>query len=237
MSQGEEEDPVVDVDDRLDGKGTGGEKHQLGAVEEEGNSGGVEGKRGLEWNKWRENHYGWDFIFSGEEEGGLVVEGNYIFFHDRRSVFLQWAWLGFRVGVNYFSSAEKLFMHEKALFAGDLLKAREIMGEDRPWELRRLGREVRWLNEGDWRRRAPNVVYKGNRAKFLQNEGARWELFESRWKVLVEASRGDRFWGSGLGMGDGRKGDPSKWEGQNVLGRVLIQLRKDLWREGGYRIW
>ena len=35
----------------------------------------------------------------------------------------------------------------------------------------------------------------------------------------------------------GRKGDPSKWEGQNVLGRVLMQLRNDLWREGGYRIW
>ena len=32
MSQGEGEDPVVDVDDRLDGKGTGGKKHQLGAV-------------------------------------------------------------------------------------------------------------------------------------------------------------------------------------------------------------
>ena len=53
------------------------------------------GKRGLEW-KWREKHYGWDFIFSGE-----VVEGNYIFFHDRGSVFSQWARLGFRVGVNY----------------------------------------------------------------------------------------------------------------------------------------
>ena len=77
-------------------------------------------------------------------------------------------------------------MHEKALFASDLLKAREIMGEDRPWELRRLGREVRGLNEGGWRRRAPNVVYKGNRAKFLQNEGARRELFESRGKVFVE---------------------------------------------------
>ena len=57
------------------------------------------------------------------------------------------------------------------------------------------------------------MVYKGNRAKFLQNEGARRELFESRGKVLVDASRGDRFWGIGLGMGDGRKGDPSKWEG------------------------
>ena len=35
------EDPVVDVDDRLDGKGMGGEKHQLGAVEEEGICGGM----------------------------------------------------------------------------------------------------------------------------------------------------------------------------------------------------
>ena len=44
------------------------------------------------------------------------------------------------MGVNCFSSAEKLFMHDKALFASDLLKAREIMGGgDRSWELRRLG--------------------------------------------------------------------------------------------------
>ena len=56
-----------------------------------------------------------------------MVEDNYIFLHDGGSVFLQWARLGFRVGVNYFSSAEKLFMHEKALFASDLLKARELM--------------------------------------------------------------------------------------------------------------
>ena len=79
MLQGEGEDPVVDVDDRLDGKGTGGEKHKLCAVEGEGNGGGVGCKRGLEWNKWRENHYGWVFIFSGEEEWALVVEGNDIF--------------------------------------------------------------------------------------------------------------------------------------------------------------
>ena len=77
----------------------------MGAVEEEGNGGGVRGKRGLEWNKWRENHYGWDFIFNGEEEGRLVVEGNYKFSRDRGSLFLQWAILGFRVGVNYFCSA------------------------------------------------------------------------------------------------------------------------------------
>ena len=46
------------------------------------------------------------------------------------------------------------------------------------------------------------MVYNGNRAKFLQNEGARRELFESRGKVLGEASRGDWFWGIGLDMGD-----------------------------------
>ena len=29
-------------------------------------------------------------------------------------------------------------MHEKALFSSDLLKAREIMAEDRPWELKEI---------------------------------------------------------------------------------------------------
>ena len=83
-------------------------------------------------------------------------------------------------------------MHGYGQLYSDLLKAREIMGEDRPWELRRLGRKVRGLNVGEWRRRAPTVVYKGNRAKFLQNEGAKRE------NVLIEASRGDRFWGIGF---------------------------------------
>ena len=65
----------------------------------------------------------------------MALEGQYLFFHDRGSVFSQWDMLGFRVGGNYFSSAEKLFMHEKALFASDLLTAMEIMGEDMPWEI------------------------------------------------------------------------------------------------------
>ena len=49
-------------------------------------------------------------------------------------------------------------MHEQALFPRNLLKAREIMREDRPWELRRLGSEDRGLNVWEWRRSAPNVV-------------------------------------------------------------------------------
>ena len=49
---------------------------------------------------------------------------------------------------------------------------------------------VEEISEGGWRaicgggvggeKNAPNVVYKGNRSKCLQNEGARRELFESR---------------------------------------------------------
>ena len=75
-----------DVEDKVEGKGTGGEKDNLGAVEER-NGCRVGGKKGLEGNMGRENHYGWDLIFSGEEEGQLVVEGKYIFFHNRGSVF------------------------------------------------------------------------------------------------------------------------------------------------------
>ena len=50
------------------------------------------------------------------------------------------------------------------------------------------GGGVRGLNEGNWRRRVPNVVYKGNRAYFLQNEGAGKEQGRSYLRV------GGRFW-------------------------------------------
>ena len=46
---------------------------------------------------------------------------------------------------------------------------------------------------------------KGNRAKFLQNEGARRELFESR-EVLVEASRGGSVLGNWVRYGRWEEG-------------------------------
>ena len=79
---------------------------------------------------------------------------------------------------------------------------------------------------------AQNVVYKGNRVKFLQNEGAMRELFESRGKFLVKLVGGSVL-GDWVRYGRWEERDPSKWEGQSFL----MQLRQDLWREGGYRIW
>ena len=66
-SQGEREDPVVVV---VDGGGfgdKGGESRCSYDVDDMLE--GTGGKKGFEGNKGRENHYGWDFIFSGEEEG------------------------------------------------------------------------------------------------------------------------------------------------------------------------
>ena len=80
-----------DVGGRVGCKGTGAEKDQYGAVEEEE-------MVGLEGTKGKKNHCGWDFIYSGEEEGQLV--GQSIFYHDRGSVFSRGAGLGFRVGVS-----------------------------------------------------------------------------------------------------------------------------------------
>ena len=55
--------------------------------------------------------------------------------------------LCFRVGVNYFSSAEKLLCMRK-LYLLVIFEGRGNNGEDRLWELRRLWREVRGLNVG-----------------------------------------------------------------------------------------
>ena len=53
--KGRENQCWYDVDDRVEGKGTGGEKDQLGMVEEEGNGGGgfrVRGEQGKGTSLW-----------------------------------------------------------------------------------------------------------------------------------------------------------------------------------------
>ncbi len=47
-------------------------------------------------------------------------------------------------------------------------------------------------------------------------------------KQLGEASPNDRYFGCGLGMNDPDVGDVTKWTGQNLLGKALMEVRTEL---------
>lgn len=53
-------------------------------------------------------------------------------------------------------------------------------------------------------------------------------MFETGDAVLVDASPYDRIWGIGLKADDERALHPNTWQGQNLLGFALMDVREEL---------
>lgn len=73
-----------------------------------------------------------------------------------------------------------------------------------------------------------DVVYKGNMAKFTQNEDLRRALLETGDATLAEASPYDAIWGIGRKASERLAQVPEKWKGTNLLGKVLMRVRAEL---------
>ena len=63
-----------------------------------------------------------------------------------------------------------------------------ILAEKDPKEQKRLGRRVSPWDEDKWLEAREDIVYRGNLAKFGQNEELRKALLDTGDSVLVEAS-------------------------------------------------
>jgi ribA/ribD-fused uncharacterized protein len=152
----------------------------------------------------------------------------YTFFFTEASPFSQWYRCSFVVDGQTFNCAEQFMMHGKALLFGDAEMAQKILAADHPKQHKALGRKVKSFDDVKWRANRELIVTAGSRAKFTQNDELRALLLATIGTTLVEASPYDRIWGIGLAATDPRATDPTKWRGQNLLGKILTQLRDEL---------
>ena len=143
--------------------------------------------------------------------------------------FSQWWACEFTVdGVSY-PTAEHFMMAEKGrLFGDEEAVARILSGGKDPSEAKRQGRKVRGFDEERWVAARFDLVVRGNEAKFGQNPALQAFLLGTGNKVLVEASPVDRIWGIGLAATDPRATDPEQWQGLNLLGFALMEVRSRL---------
>jgi ribA/ribD-fused uncharacterized protein len=72
------------------------------------------------------------------------------------------------------------------------------------------------------------VVYRGLLAKFSQNEDLKKKLIDTGDAYLVECARTDKIWTCGIKLDDDRRFDASNWDGQNILGFALMEVRNQL---------
>jgi ribA/ribD-fused uncharacterized protein len=142
----------------------------------------------------------------------------------------QWWPADFTVGGVVYRTAEHFMMAGKARLFGDEETAAAIVAADHPKQAKDLGRRVRGFDDDAWTAARFDLVVRGNLAKFGQNDGLREFLLGTGRRVLVEASPVDRVWGIGLAADDERAEHPARWNGLNLLGFALMEVRQALFQ-------
>lgn len=150
----------------------------------------------------------------------------YVFFLSGE--FSQWFIAPFTVNDITFNCCEQYMMYNKAITFGDSIRAELILNDPLPKNQKQYGREVIGFNEDIWNQVADEIVFKGNLAKFSQNENLKAILIATDKKKIVEAAPYDKIWGNGLNISDSLKTPETEWKGKNKLGKAIMRVREIL---------
>ena len=113
------------------------------------------------------------------------------------------------------AGSEAYFQAMKSLGTPDHQKVKRLMKDATPMEAYRIGR--RHMLRDDWEAVKVNAMRKAVHAKFTQCEHLEELLLSTREHPLVQVKPGDDFWGTG-----------PNHQGQNILGELLMELRRHI---------
>ncbi len=139
--------------------------------------------------------------------------------------FSQWWAAPFVVDSVRYYTTEHWMMAQKALLFNDLEIYQQIIAAKSPAEAKALGRQVRQFDNDVWNSKRAAIVVRGNLEKFRQHLDLQAFLLNTKERVLVEASPVDSIWGIGLAAANERAQNPKQWQGLNLLGFALMEVR------------
>lgn len=130
-------------------------------------------------------------------------------------------------------SSEQFFMACKARCFDDYDSYREIRIATTPEQAKKIGRKVKGFTDSIWDRVKYQLMFDGVYAKFSQNEDLKAFLLspEFEGKDFVEGSPFDSVWGVKIDYRNPDIDNEENWQGQNLLGKVLGEVRDRLKNE------
>lgn len=116
-------------------------------------------------------------------------------------------------------------MYQKAILFNDTAIAARTLTAKHPRDVKSLGRKVKNFDQDVWVANRERIVFEGNMLKF-RDETLKAQLLATGDAEIVEASPYDDIWGIGYREehADAVRAD---W-GQNLLGKALMEVRKQL---------
>jgi len=159
-----------------------------------------------------------------------LQRGVIAFWNDTTCPLTQWSPHQIIENGETFITAEHYMMAAKARFAGDERTRSIMLRTKEPSDVKRMGRNLSFVQAplSSWNKVSGRYVEMGNILKFRQNQDARNYLFNTKYKILVEGSPGDKRWGCGINYKDPNIQDLSKWVGENKLGEILMKIRRHM---------
>jgi len=142
----------------------------------------------------------------------------------------------FEVDGMKFPTVEHYFQWSKAMmFEGkDSEQAAKMMKPPRNKEyteaksVKALGRKVKDFSPAKWDEVKIDIMKKAVRAKFVNPEhGLMEKLTATGDREIGEANPRDKYWGIGTSADTEDAKNPKKWKGKNMLGVILMELRKE----------
>ncbi len=155
--------------------------------------------------------------------------------HADKSCLSQWFEAPFVAdGVTY-QTAEQYMMAGKASLFNDVVALEKIRNCASPAIAKKLGRGVVGYVDSTWLAHRSQIVVAANLAKFSQHKTLADFLLGTKDAVILEASPVDKIWGIGMAADHPDTHNPAKWQGLNLLGFALMEVR-DLLRSGSAAI-
>lgn len=154
---------------------------------------------------------------------GVVITDRFLFFLNGWPS--QWYGSRFVIDGMSYGCCEQFMMAEKARIFNDQDALDQVMTTQDPKTQKAIGRRIRGFEQDAWNSFCRGIVYRGNLAKFTQNDELQALLIATGIREIVEASPGDRIWGIGLSADHPDACHPSRWKGTNWLGTAIMQIR------------
>ncbi len=166
-----------------------------------------------------------ELLMMGEAGPGAKVTDGNVCFSGRSSPFSNFHPSPFQADGLRFPTNEHYYQYHKARFAKEEAIAADILIENDPAKVKRLGDQVKapaqWYNNVGLSTMTCGIVHK-----FQQNERLRPLITRCASKNFVECSQYDKFWANGLKFTDDNTGNPKCWKGRNMLGNCLNEAAK-----------
>jgi ribA/ribD-fused uncharacterized protein len=130
-----------------------------------------------------------------------------------------------------FLTVEHYFQAEKAKEFKDDEVYEKILIAKTPKAAKALGQTVKNYEKEIWDSKKDEVMKTAVRTKFVQHPELRKQLQETGERQIGEADARDTYWGIGTSASSEKSKHPSKWRGQNRMGKILMDLRKEFAEE------